>query len=526
MAAHRPNRVMSSEALEPRLLLATISFEPLAKYTAGMGARAGAGPHLVAVGDFTGDGIQDVVAAGDTRTVTPVQLHYVRVLPGRGDGTFGPFTGTTPAGDRLTGIVAADFNGDGRLDVAVSDDSRQMGQGRVTVLPGNGDGTFGRGRTYFSGAASTDLAAADFNRDGALDLVVSNANPWTPEFSLAPPVHGAALLLGNGDGTFQSARLQPTRGPQHFVEAGNVNDDRLPDAVFGQVVIGPGDFAAPLSRVFAMLGGGPDLLQPPGAAADVPAAITGMELADLNGDGRTDVAVSTMTDFLRPGAGGAAGVVPGNGDGTFGAAALYPVGMPVTHDVAVADYNADGLPDLAVSASNPLSMAPFDVGAVVALPNTGRGTFGESAHFGFVGYPAGLAAGHFNRDRLPDLVTAIPREDVVGVLVNNTATFSVRGLPVTATAGQAITDAQVARFTLTGPVKPAAGSYTATILWGDGTARTPGTVVANSDGTYSVLGTHTYRRAGTYRIIVVLRGQDGSTRLASSLARVTRPAVA
>ena len=519
----------SAEPLEPRVLLSTISFEPLVKYPAGqVSGPTPVGAHLVAVGDFNGDGIQDLVAAGDMLSPLTWEMHYVRVLLGKGDGTFSAPVEPKPAGDQISDIAVADFDADGRLDVAVAN---RFERGAVHVLRGNGDGTFGiaLGRSVFSGARSSGLAVGDFNRDGAPDLVVSNAEPWTPEFSLAPAIHGAAVLLNKGDGTFDTARLLPTRGPQHFVETGDVNNDRLADAVFGQVVIGPGDFAAPESRVFAMLGGGRELLSGPGDVTKVPAAITGMELADLNGDGRLDVALSTMTDFMRPGGGGAAGVVPGNGDGNFGEAALYPVGLPVTSDVAVADFDADGRPDLAVSGHNPMIMAPFDRGHVVALHNLG-GRFGEPVTSSFMGHPAGLAAGQFNRDRLPDLATAIPREDALGVLLNNTRTISARSLPVNAVAGTALTDQAVARFTMTGTFgsapAAAADGMTATILWGDGTARTAGKIVANDDGTFSVLGTHTYRRRGLYRVVVLIRSADGTlSRAVATLARVRAPAL-
>ena len=522
-----PGRVTAAEPLERRLLLSTISFEPLAKYPASHARPvfSDEGPHLVAVGDFTGDGVNDVLAAGDMPSPLTWEMHYVRVLPGRGDGTFGAPLGATPAGDQVSDVVVADFNRDGRLDAAVS--NRQQ-RGMVHVLLGNGDGTFPTplGRDVYSGSLSTGLAVADFNRDGAPDLVVSNAEVWTPEFSAAPPIHGAALLLNRGDGTFDTARLLPTRGPQHFVEAGDVNNDRRPDAVFGQVVIGPGDFAAPESRVFAMLGGGEGLLSPPSAATTVPAAITGMELADVFSDGRLDVAVSTMTDFMRTGGGGGAGVLPGLGDGTFGSATLHPVGLPVASDVAVADFDADGRPDLAVTGHNPMIMAPFDLGNISVLRNTGR-AFAEPLVSSFIGHPAGLAAGHFNRDRLPDLVTAIPRENVVGVAINNTKTITARAVRVTSVAGLAAADQTVARFTMTGVSGPAvttADGVSASILWGDGTRPSAGKVVANSDGTFSVLGTHTYRRAGLYRVLVTLRWADGSVaKTVMTLARVTSP---
>jgi hypothetical protein len=516
------------EVLEPRRLLSAISFEPLVKYSAGpenFPPPYPRGPAYVAAGDFTSDGVNDIVAAGEMDSALTVMMDYVRVLPGRGDGTFGKMGAATPAGDyALSGVVTGDFNRDGRLDVAVS---ANRPNGSVHILLGNGDGTFKMPWNYsnYSGSHSTGLAAADFTGDGILDIVVSDAEPWTPLLSAAAPVYGAALLVGNGDGTFQMARMISTdQRPQHFVQAADVNSDGRPDAVFGQVLIGAGDFVAPESQVFAVLNDGDGRFQPPSAATKVGAAITGMELADLDGDARADVALSAMRDFMSP---GSAAVLRGNGDGTFAAPADYPVTFSAVNDVAVADFNADGRPDLAVSSYNPASASAVPRGVVVALANDGAGGFGAPQSFGFVGIPAGLAAGHFNRDALPDLVTAIPAEDAVGVLVNNTKTIAARGVTVLSSAGTTLTDRAVGRFTLTGVPPSPAGASTgataldATILWGDGTGASAGKVVANSDGTFTVLGTHTYRRARTYRIAVIIHWPDGqASRTVWSLAKV------
>jgi hypothetical protein len=249
-----------------------------------------------------------------------------------------------------------------------------------------------------------------------------------------------------------------------------------------------------------------------------------MKVADLDGDARPDVALSAMRDFMSP---GSAAVLRGNGDGTFAPPADYPVTFPTVSDIAVADFNADGRPDLALSSYNPVSASPVDRGVVVALANDGAGGFGAPQSFGFVGRPSGLAAGHFNRDALADLVAAIPREDAVGVLVNNTKSISARALPVVTTAGSVLTDRPVGRFALTGAQPPpAAGApgataVSATILWGDGTGPSEGKVVQNSDGTFTVLGTNTYRRARTYRIAVIIHWPDGqASRTVWSLAKV------
>ena len=112
-------------------------------------------PYGIAVGDFNGDGKLDVA-------VTSMYSNNVTILLGKGDGTFtaaaaSPATGKTPVG-----IVAGDFNGDGKLDLAVADEDSNS----ITILLGNGDGTFKQGATIATGGAPWGIAAGDFNGDG------------------------------------------------------------------------------------------------------------------------------------------------------------------------------------------------------------------------------------------------------------------------------------------------------------------------------------------------------------------------
>jgi hypothetical protein len=246
------------------------------------------------------------------------------------------------------------------------------------------------------------------------------------------------------------------------------------------------------------------------------AAIVGMDAGDVNGDGRTDVALAVMHDYMSP---GDAGVLLGQADGTFTPTTFYQAAPAVT-DVAIADLNADGRPDLAVAGWNPNSAAIFEPGVVVALRNLGGATFGDRRSFGFVGAPARLATGLLNRDRLPDVAATVTRGGSVAVLLNSTKSIFSRGVPVTATQGMPLVDQPVARFTVTG-ARPTPDAFAATILWGDGTGRSEAKVVANDDGTYSVLGNHTYRRWGIFRVTVYIRwGDADETELVHTYARV------
>jgi hypothetical protein len=152
-----------------------------------------------AVGDFNADGKLDVAVASGGSTAYPDS--GVTVSLGKGDGTFTEASGSPiPLGQNLSAIATADFNGDGKLDLAATDSAGNA----VIILLGNGDGTFGAPTTIPVGNGPDAIVAADFNNDGKLDLAVANYGDGT-----------ITLLLGNGDGTFTQAAGSPFTVGQH-----------------------------------------------------------------------------------------------------------------------------------------------------------------------------------------------------------------------------------------------------------------------------------------------------------------------
>ena len=173
-----------------------------------------------AAGDFNGDGKLDVIVANSGVTANGGQGSGVAAWLGKGDGTFTQASGSpTSLGQSLSAIVAADFNLDDKLDLALADGSGNA----VVILLGNGDGTFGAPTTISVGNQPEAIVAADFNNDGKLDLAVTNYSDGT-----------ISILLGNGDGTFTQSAGSPYpvgKGPFQIAAADFNGDGKLDLAV-------------------------------------------------------------------------------------------------------------------------------------------------------------------------------------------------------------------------------------------------------------------------------------------------------
>jgi len=323
---------------------------------------AGTDPDSAAVGDFNGDGKLDLAVANEGS-------NNVSILLGKGDGTFQAAV-DYGAGSNPSSVAVGDFRDDGKLDLVVAND----GSDNVSILLGNGDGTFQAAVNYGVGSAPTSVAVGDFNGDGKLDLAV--VNELSNNFS---------ILLGNGDGTFQAAVNYGAGLSLFSVAVGDFNGDGKLDLA---VASGGSDY------VSVLLGNGD------GTFKTAVQYVAGLEpisvaVADFNGDGKLDLAVANYESNN-------VSILLGKGDGTFQAAVDYGIGTenyPATPgSVAVGDFNGDGKLDLVVG-----GVESDNVSVVSVLLGNGDGTFQAAVNYGAGAGQTSVAVGDFNGDGRLDL---------------------------------------------------------------------------------------------------------------------------
>jgi hypothetical protein len=327
------------------------------------------GPLSVATGDFNHDGKLDVAVASAYENAGRYS-NQIQVLLGKGDGTFQPAVNYT-AGRAPGSVAVADLNNDGKLDLIVAnsvDDS-------VSILLGNGDGTFQPAMNFATRQDPIVVLVGDFNNDGKLDIATLNVSDSTGNCDCV------AVLLGNGDGTFQEPPIVTTLPfPPQGLAAGRLNaDDKLDLAAtveFGGI-----------SEVQVLVGNGDGTFQW-GATYPVGPSPNSITVADLNGDSKLDLVVAET-------GGMGVGVLLGNGDGTFQPRVDYITNAATW--VAVADLNLDGKPDLVVA------NLTFPPGVTVFMGN-GDGTFQNGVYYADGKDNRFVAVGDFNGDHQPDIV--------------------------------------------------------------------------------------------------------------------------
>jgi len=316
-------------------------------------------PEWIATADVNADGKADVVATINNYENTGCPINEVAVFTGLGTGKFiAPVFHSTGSTAQSYEVFLVDVNGDGKPDIILSN-----GDGTISVLLNKGKGSFGAATLITSVASlsphDNSLAIADFNGDGKLDIAVISSYPG----AYTSVVY---VLLGNGDGTFQ-APLTSTAGPEYFytssLAAGDFNNDGKMDLL----VTFEGQCSSSYhgSAAYAFLEGNGNGYFTAGTPVCVGGDMPIYPLvADFNGDGKLDAVIPMLEQY-----GSIQGpvVLQGNGDGTFNRIGDFYVGS-TGRGAVVADFNGDGMPDIAVLNSDTYAIVDY-VSFVTVMQN-------------------------------------------------------------------------------------------------------------------------------------------------------------
>jgi hypothetical protein len=347
-------------------------------------------PAFLATVDYTvGGSLHDVVAADFNNDTVPdlavvnTDNSTVSVLLGNGDGTFdAPRTSAT--GSYPLSLAVGDLDGDGNLDVATANSND------VSVLLGDGTGSFtpASGSGIFVGASPQSVAMGDFNGDGLLDLGVTSYEYMAGQY--------ASVLLGNGDGSFSGGAYAYLGGGRYGYSAAvttNLNGDGFDDFVT-VTNIGNISVHALLSDSSGHLHPGSTYVTSYGPPSWDAFYYHPVAAGDLDADGDTDLVISMV------------GVLLGDGTGSFSAGGNYGSGAG---GAVLGDFTGDGNIDIA--------MAPVYPGGVTILRGQGNGAFSAAESFAANSGPYAIVATDFNGDGWLDVATL--HFGGVSVLIND-----------------------------------------------------------------------------------------------------------
>ncbi|RMH35221.1 MAG: VCBS repeat-containing protein [Nitrospirae bacterium] len=347
--------------------------------------QVGHTPQAIVAGDFNQDGRLDVVTVNSTSD-------DVSVLLGNGNGTFRAAV-SFGVGKMPMFVAAEDLTGDGRLDLAVA----LSGSDRIRILKGRGNGLFDPIGSFPSGKGTTFLTVHDLNGDGKLDIVAANSG----RFGYYPPF-SISVLLNDGTGHMVGPMVYETEGRNGMFPTGVFVDDFTADGKPDLAISwSQSSWRTPNGLISLLVnqGDGRFAVGRTVQAGKTLSAITG---ADVNQDGRTDlIATSLFTDSVN--------ILLQEASGEFSPLDPIPVGFsPVA--VQVGDLNEDGQLDIIVTNR--------DSSSVSTLLGNGHGEFRSAGHFGVGETPSGLIVKDFDQDGLLDLATADSSSNGVSVLLN------------------------------------------------------------------------------------------------------------
>ena len=502
----------------PNTAVASVNFRSVVAYDA-----AAPCVNAVVVADVNADSKPDVLTVGGCPDINYQGLPgTVSVLLGNGDGTLQPAVLYDSGGVDTTSLQVADVNGDSKPDVVATSlcSTPACPMPVVAVLLGNGDGTFQPAVTYNSGRQGISLVVADLNKDGNLDLVLAG---YYMHGGLPPG--SISVLLGNGDGTFQSYVTYGSGQPVS-VALSDVNGDGELDAL---VTILCSDAYCNRGFLAVLLGNGDGTFQSQ-VIYDAAYQPGSLAVADVNGDGKADALFTKQSTFINE-VHSSVGVLLGKGDGTFGPVMSYDSGAVAAQSLAIADVNFDGRPDVVVShctqgTSTGYSCPSYTNGVVGILLGNGDGTFQPAVRFSSGGRNADFVVlADINGDRRVDVVVANQvagyvgaTNGAVGVLVNITKPTTSTTLASSLNPsiyGQTV--AFTARVTNLGPVPP---TGTVIFMWKYFTTTyTIGTATLNSAGVATLMRSNL--NASPFPMIAVYRGDPNNPSSTSAVLNQT-----
>ncbi|HEX2916578.1 MAG TPA: FG-GAP-like repeat-containing protein [Chloroflexia bacterium] len=319
--------------------------------------------------DFNKDNKADLLSANTSS-------NNISLLLGNGDGTFQAAHSYSVGTNSPLAVAAGDLNKDGNLDIVTANATTN----NVTVLMGDGTGGFGSPVSFSVGLLPYAVAVADFSGDGKLDIVTANSSG-----------NNVSLLLGDGAGNFSSpTNFTVGSNPQSLVVA-DFNGDSKPD-------IATANYSSNDLSLLLNNGSGFDSAK----AFPVGTNPTQLTVVDFNGDGNLDLASANFGSTTLS-------LLFGNGAGSFSSASNFSSSQT---NVAPGDFNLDGIVDLVTSN---LYSTTFTV-----LPNNGASGFSLPASFSAGANPYSMVVADLNGDSKPDLVTANNSFNTLSVLLNTT----------------------------------------------------------------------------------------------------------
>ncbi|HZR43545.1 MAG TPA: choice-of-anchor P family protein [Ktedonobacteraceae bacterium] len=466
----------------------------------------GATPVSVAVGDFNNDGKPDLAVAN-------FNANSISILLNNGTGSF-QISQTIPVGATPSSVAVGDFNGDGKLDLAVTNRANNA----LSILLNNGAGSFSQPQTYPVGAGPNAVAVGDFNSDGILDLVTANVTANT-----------VSILLNNGNGTFQSAQNFSVGTSPNAVAIGDFNGDGELDLVTANN--GSNNVSVLLQTLLRV--------QVNNISATANTPFTG-SVATISGANMASDTTATIDwgDGSVP----TAGTISGSGSTlTVSGTHTYttPGTFPLTVTAIEGARSAQGTGQATV-VQGPLTVQVNSISATANTP--------------FTGPVATISGANMASDTTATINWGDCSPTTPGTVSGSGSTLTVSGshtytqpgtftLTVSATEGNRMAQGTgqatvqpplvvlvdkiqpTATVPFSGPVAIISGANmtsdtTATIIWGDGSS-TPGTVVDNLNGTFTVNGTHTYATAGSFTLTV--SAKEGTRNAQNSVQITVQP---